>query len=48
MVPAPVSLVTVPDVLPHRGNLEKRASVGADPGYTFVRGNIYDAELLDV
>jgi dTDP-glucose 4,6-dehydratase len=39
--------VTVYDKLTYAGNLANLASVADDPRYTFVRGDICDAELLD-
>jgi dTDP-glucose 4,6-dehydratase len=44
---APVAAVTVLDNLSYSGNLANLASVASHPGYTFVQGDICDADLVD-
>ncbi|MEI7778647.1 MAG: dTDP-glucose 4,6-dehydratase [Actinomycetes bacterium] len=44
---APISQVTVLDKLTYAGNLENLASVRSDPRFSFVHGDITNAELVD-
>src|SRR5215475_8535051 len=44
---APVAAVTVLDNLSYSGNLENLGAVSGHPAYTFVRGDICDADLID-
>jgi dTDP-glucose 4,6-dehydratase len=44
---APVAAVTVLDNLSYSGNLANLRSVASHPAYTFVHGNVCDADLAD-
>ena len=44
---APVTAVTVLDNLSYSGNLDNLAPVAGHPAYTFVHGDICDADLVD-